>query len=84
MKLTEQELVQGLAGIIGEIAQVPASQVTPGATLREDLGIDSLSMVEIVVAAVDAYGIEISDDDLRKLATVQDVVDFVQRSDVTC
>jgi acyl carrier protein len=80
-ELTTQEIVQNLAGLIEDIAEIPASTVTPEASLREDLGIDSLAMIEIVVAATETYGIDIPDDDLRQLRTVQDVVDYVQRTD---
>ena len=48
-----------------------------------DLDIDSLSMVEIAVAAQDKFGVEIPDDELKNLKTVQDVVLFVQRSGVS-
>lgn len=80
-ELTAQDIVQNLAGLIENIAEIPASTVTPEASLREDLGIDSLAMIEIVVAATETYGIDIPDDDLRQLRTVQDVVDYVQRTE---
>ena len=44
----------------------------------DDLDIDSLSMVEIAVAAQDEFGVEIPDDQLKNLKTVKDVVDFIQ------
>jgi acyl carrier protein len=46
----------------------------------EDLDIDSLSMVEIAVAAQDKFGVEIPDDQLKDLTTVQDVVTFVAKN----
>jgi acyl carrier protein len=83
MEMTEHEIIQGLAKLVEEFTDVPGSAVTPEASLREDLAIDSLSMVEIVVAALENYGVEISDDELKDVRTVQDVVDFVQRSKVS-
>jgi acyl carrier protein len=80
MAMTEQEILAGLGEIIEEIAGVPADEVTPGKSFVDDLDIDSLSMVEIAVAAQDKFGVEIPDDQLRDLATVQDVVDFVLKS----
>jgi acyl carrier protein len=83
MAMSEQEILAGLGEIIDEIAGVPADEVTPGKTFVDDLDIDSLSMVEIAVAAQDKFGVEIPDDELKNLKTVQDVVNFVQRSGVS-
>ena len=83
MAMTEQEILAGLGEIVDEIAGVPADQVTPGKSFVDDLDIDSLSMVEIAVAAQDKFGVEIPDDELKNLKTVQDVVVFVQRSGVS-
>jgi acyl carrier protein len=83
MAMTEQEILTGLGEIIDEIAGVPADEVTPDKTFVDDLDIDSLSMVEIAVAAQDKFGVEIPDDELKNLKTVQDVVVFVQRSGVS-
>ena len=57
--------------------------MTPEKTFVDDLDIDSLSMVEIAVAAQDKFGVEIPDDQLKDLKTVQDVVDYVRRADVS-
>jgi len=81
--MTEQDILAGLGEIIDEIAGVPADQVTPDKNFVDDLDIDSLSMVEIAGAAQDKCGVEIPDDELKNLKTVQDVVNFVQRSGVS-
>jgi len=83
MAMTEQEILAGLGEIVDEIAGVPADQVTPDKSFVDDLDIDSLSMVEIAVAAQDKFGVEIPDDELKNLKTVKDVVLFVQRSGVS-
>jgi acyl carrier protein len=83
MAMTQEEILAGLAEIIDEIAGVPADQVTPDKTFVDDLDIDSLSMVEIAVAAQDKFGVEIPDDQLKDLKTVQDVIDYVGRSSVS-
>jgi acyl carrier protein len=83
MAMTEQEILAGLSEIIDEIAGVPADEVTADKTFVDDLDIDSLSMVEIAVAAQDKFGVEIPDDQLKDLKTVKDVIDFVQRSAVS-
>ena len=78
--MNEQEILAGLGEIVEEIAGVPADEVTPGKSFVDDLDIDSLSMVEIAVAAQDKFGVEIPDDQLKDLTTVQDVVNFVGKN----
>ncbi|MFG2003106.1 acyl carrier protein [Spirillospora sp. NPDC048911] len=75
---TEQEILDGLADIIDEIVGIDKAEVTPEKNFIDDLDIDSLSMVEIAVAAQDKFGVEIPDDELRNLKTVKDVINFVQ------
>jgi len=77
--VTDQEILAGLAEIIDEVAGVPADEVTPEKTFVDDLDIDSLSMVEIAVAAQDKFGVEIPDEQLKDLKTVQDVITFVSK-----
>ena len=83
MALTQAEILAGLSEIIDEIAGVPADEVTADKTFVDDLDIDSLSMVEIAVAAQDKFGVEIPDEQLKDLKTVQDVIDYVERSSVS-
>jgi acyl carrier protein len=78
--MTEQEILAGLGEIVEEIAGVPADEVTPSKSFVDDLDIDSLSMVEIAVAAQDKFGVEIPDDRLKDLTTVQDVVNYVAKT----
>ena len=78
--MNEQEILAGLGEIVEEIAGVPANEVTPSKSFVDDLDIDSLSMVEIAVAAQDQFGVEIPDDQLKDLTTVQDVVNYVSKN----
>jgi acyl carrier protein len=78
--MTDQEILAGLGEIVEEIAGVPADEVTLSKSFVDDLDIDSLSMVEIAVAAQDKFGVEIPDDQLKDLTTVQDVVTFVAKN----
>jgi len=83
MAMTQAEILSGISEIIDEIAGVPADEVTPEKTFVDDLDIDSLSMVEIAVAAQDKFGVEIPDDQLKDLKTVQDVIDYVAKASVS-
>ncbi|GAA3127808.1 MULTISPECIES: acyl carrier protein [Streptosporangium] len=78
MALTEQEILAGIGKIINEITGIPASEVSPEKSFVDDLDIDSLSMVEIAVAAQDEFGVEIPDEQLKHLKTVKDVINFIQ------
>ena len=78
--MNEQEILAGRGEIVEEIAGVPADEVTPSKSFVDDLDIDSLSMVEIAVAAQDKFGVEIPDDQLKDLTTVQDVVNYVSKN----
>lgn len=64
--------------IISEQLGVAANEVTPEASFIEDLGADSLDIVELVMALEEEYGMEISDEDAEKIRTVKDVVEYIQ------
>ena len=82
MAMTEQEIQTGLGEIIDEVAGVPADEVTPDKSFVDDLDIDSLSMVEVAVAAEEKFGVRIPDEELGKLKTVGDAVAFIQTQGV--
>lgn len=67
-----------VADIIADNLGVSRDEVTPEATLMDDLGADSLDAVEITMAISEDLDIEIADDEFAELSTVQDIVDFVQ------
>jgi acyl carrier protein len=57
---------------------VSESEVVPGAKFVDDLGADSLDLVELVMALEDEYGIEIPDEDAEKIVTVGDALKYIQ------
>ena len=63
--------------IIVEQLQVDEAEVTPGASFQEDLGADSLDVVELVMQFEEAFEIEIPDEDAEKIKTVQDAVNYI-------
>ncbi len=59
---------------------IEASEVSPSASFVEDLGADSLDRVELIMAFEEAFGMEITDQEAEKIATVQDAVDYIQKN----
>ena len=80
MALNQADVLAGLKEIVEEVAGVPAASVELGKNFTEDLDVDSLSMVEVVVAAEERFGVKIPDDQVAELATVGDAVDFIVKA----
>ena len=72
-----QEILEGLATIVNEVAGVPVEDVQLDKSFIDDLDIDSLSMVEVVMAAEDKWGVKIPDSEVKNLKTVGDAVSFI-------
>jgi acyl carrier protein len=66
--------------IIVEQLQVDEAEVTPGASFQEDLGADSLDVVELVMQFEEAFDIQIPDEDAEKIKTVKDAVDYIEKN----
>ena len=65
--------------IIVEQLSVDKDKVVPGASFVDDLGEDSLDLVELIMAMEEAFGIEIPDEVAEKITSVQDAIDHVQK-----
>jgi acyl carrier protein len=64
--------------IIVEQLSVDKGKVVPSASFVDDLGADSLDLVELIMAMEEAFGIEIPDEVAEKITTVKDAIDHVQ------
>lgn len=69
-----------LTEIINDVTGIDPARVESAKSLRQDLAIDSLSMVEIIYAVEDTFGIEIPDADAKALNTVGDAVAYIERA----
>lgn len=75
-----QEILDGLAVIVNEVAGVPVADIQSDKSFIDDLDIDSLSMVEVVMAAEDKWGVKIPDSEVKNLRTVGDAVAYIGKS----
>jgi len=78
--ISNEEILNGLAAIVEEVAGVDPEEVTADKSFVDDLDIDSLSMVEIAVQAEDKFGVKIPDGELAELKTVGDAVGYISRN----
>jgi acyl carrier protein len=65
--------------IIVEQLSVDREKVVPGASFVDDLGADSLDLVELIMAMEEEFDVEIPDEEAEKIATVQNAIDFVAK-----
>ncbi len=66
--------------IVVEKLSVDFEEVVPEASFVDDLGADSLDLVELIMSMEEEFDIEISDDDSEDLITVQDAVDYISQN----
>jgi acyl carrier protein len=66
--------------VIVEQLNVASDEVKPEAKFVEDLGADSLDVVEMIMALEEKFEIEIPDSEAEKIQTVQDVIDYIEKA----
>lgn len=74
---TPEEIQERIKSIIVEQLGVSLEEVTPQASFIEDLGADSLDIVELIMALEEEYDMEIPDEDAEKIQTVDDVTKYI-------
>ena len=70
-------MLERIKEIVSENLGVDAAQITEESSFKDDLGADSLDIFEMVMALEDEYEIEIPTEELEKIATVGDVVEYI-------
>ena len=77
---TTEEIRIDLAEIVNEVTGIPAGDVQLEKSFTDDLDVDSLSMVEVVVAAEEKFSVRIPDDQVKNLKTVGDAVTYIEKA----
>jgi acyl carrier protein len=77
---TTEEIRSELAEIVNEVTGIPGDDVQLDKSFTDDLDVDSLSMVEIVVAAEEKFSVRIPDDAVKDLKTVGDAVSYIEKA----
>jgi len=70
--------IERIKKVIANTLKVDESKITENASFTEDLGADSLDLVELIMAFEDEYGVEIPDEDAQKIRTVGDALEYVR------
>jgi len=77
MALTQDAVLAGIKESGVEVAGIDANLIAMDKKFSDDLDVDSLSMVEVVVAAEEKFGVKIPDEEVTKMATVGDAVNYI-------
>ncbi len=72
------DIEEKVSNIVAEKLGVDRAEVTPDAVFIDDLGADSLDLVELIMAMEEEFGFEIADEEAEKLRTVGDVINFIK------
>lgn len=78
--MDRSEIHKKTVGIIANQLGVDKEMVTPEANVVDDLGADSLDVVELVMALEEAFGLEIPDEEAEKIRTVKDILDYLEKA----
>ena len=70
-------MLEKIRDILKDYTEVPAEKITPQSHFRDDLGLNSLDVVNVVVAFEDEFGIEIDDDDISGMVRVEDAIRYI-------
>ena len=71
-------MIEKMKKMLSEQLNIDEDAITPEVSFKDDLGADSLDLVELVMALEDEYNIEMPSEELAKMNTVGDVIDFLK------
>lgn len=76
--MTRQEIIEQVNALLAEEFEVEASAITPEASVKDTLELDSLSLVDLVALIQQTYGIKIPVAELRSIKTFKDLYDYIE------
>ncbi len=71
-------MLERVIAVLADKLSKDASEITATSRITDDLGADSLDMVEVIMGLEDEFGIEIPDEDASKITTVGEIVEYIQ------
>lgn len=71
-------MLERLKTIIGKLLDVDVKSIAPTSNIVQDLGADSLDLVELMIIIKEKFNIEIPDEDIGKIFTVQDIINYLE------
>jgi acyl carrier protein len=77
---TKEQIFDKVKEIIVDQLGVEEDEVTPEASFIDDLGADSLDIVELIMALEEEFGLEIPDEEAEKISTVNDAVEYIREN----
>jgi acyl carrier protein len=80
MATTDQETLDRVTTLISELTDIPKAELLPEKQLAADLEMDSLTTIEVAVTIQDEFNIEVPDEKLKELKTIEDIVDLINSS----
>lgn len=81
-KRKENKMFEKMKSIIADQLNVNEAEIKPESKFKEDLGADSLDLFELVMALEEEFGVEIPSEDLEKLTTVNDAIEYMKAKGV--
>jgi len=77
--MAQDDVLNEVRAVFASVAKIDPADITPEKSLTEDLGVDSLTVIEVVVSIEDRFGVLISDDEWQRFTTVGDLVNHLQQ-----
>jgi acyl carrier protein len=77
-KMAKEEIFDKLKELVADQLGVEEDEVTMEATMQDDLGADSLDLVDLVMSVEEEFGVKVADEDLENIKTVGDIVNYIE------
>lgn len=76
--MAKEEIFDKLKELVVDQLGVEEDEITMEATMQDDLGADSLDLVDLVMSVEEEFGVKVADEDLENIKTVGDIVNYIE------